>query len=273
MATISIVIPARNAADELPQQLSALMPQAGHAEVVVVDNGSDDRTAEVARSFGARVLDASERQGRHFACNTGAAQATGDLLVFVDADDEVQPGFVDAMESALLDHDFVAGRLAPWPGSEADAVVQQDGLLTLGWRPFVSGAAMGVTRGAFDGVGGFSEEMTFSEDVDLSWRLMAAGHQPFYARDAVVRYRTRTTPLEMFRQHRNYGMGQVRLYRRWRHEGMPRRAWRGVLKEVTGALKSVPFLLDRSVRVRWSKRVGRLIGRASESVRSGVTYL
>lgn len=273
VASISIVIPALNAAGLLHQQLAALMPQAADAEVIVADNGSEDRTAEVAQAHGARVVNASDRRGRHFACNAGAAHAKGDALVFIDADDEVAPGFVQAMKAALTEHEFVAGRLAPWPGFETDAVVQQDGLLTLGWRPFVSGAAMGVTRAAFNEIGGFSEDMTFSEDVDLSWRLIAAGYEPFYAHDAIVKYRTRSRPLEMFRQHRNYGRGQVRLYRRWRHDGMPRRPWRRVVSEVTGVLKSLPFLQDRSVRVRWSKRVGRLVGHFIESTRSGVIYL
>lgn len=267
------MIPALNAAEVLPQQLGALMPQAQHAEVIVADNGSVDGTAKVARSFGVCVLDASARRGRHFACNTGATHATGDVLVFVDADDVVEPGFVASMEAALQVHDFVAGRLAPWPGAEVDAVVQRDGLLSLGWRPFVSGAAMGVSRAAFDGVGRFSEEMTFSEDVDLSWRLLRAGYQPFYAPDAAVRYRTRSTPFDMFRQHKNYGAGQVRLYRRWRSQGMPRRTWWPVLCEVVGIVKSIPFLTDRTVRVRWSKRAGRLVGRLIESVRCRTIYL
>ncbi|WP_436796320.1 glycosyltransferase [Actinospongicola halichondriae] len=273
MRSITIVIPCLNAQKVLPTQLAALAPQTAGVEVIVVDNGSSDSTAEIARAAGVRCVEAHDRPGRHHACNVGAASAGGDGLVFIDSDDEVVPGFVEAMSEALLANDFVAGRLDPWSGAEGDAVTQSAGLIRFPWRPFVSGAAMGVSKQAFFEVGGFSEDMSFSEDVDLSWRLMDAGYEPVYAAGAGVRYRTRSTPMDMFRQHRNYGRGQVRLYRRWREHGMPRRGWREARSELSTIIRAVPFLRDRDVRARWARRTGRLVGHLEQSVRSRVLYV
>lgn len=90
-AKVSIIIPARNEERNLPILLqslrqSSLQPE----EVLVVDDGSHDRTADVARSFGARVLSSQELPagwtGKTWACHQGASQASGDVLIFLDAD-------------------------------------------------------------------------------------------------------------------------------------------------------------------------------------------
>src|SRR5689334_21491509 len=91
-AALSIVIPCLDVAPVLPRQLEALANQcwSQHFEVIIADNGSTDGTAAVARGHAARlpalrVVDASDRRGRQYACNRGAASAPN-AVVFVDAD-------------------------------------------------------------------------------------------------------------------------------------------------------------------------------------------
>jgi len=87
---ISLIIPALNEADCL-SQLLAEVPVGQLHQMIVVDNGSTDNTADVAREAGATVI-AEPRRGYGFACAAGAAAAEGDVLVFMDGDGSFVPG-------------------------------------------------------------------------------------------------------------------------------------------------------------------------------------
>lgn len=110
----SILIPARNE----EENLARLLPSLDHpgAEVVVVDDSSSDRTAEVARELGARVVVPPPLPGgwtgKAWACETGAAAAGADRLVFLDADTVVEPG---GLERILAEHDEVGGLVSVQP--------------------------------------------------------------------------------------------------------------------------------------------------------------
>src|SRR3954447_15734888 len=104
--SVSVVIPALNAAGTIGTQLEALAQQDADVEweVIVVDNGSSDTTLEVCRSYESRLPAlrtlTCARPGTSAARNTGAAASSADLLLFCDADDEVAPGWVAAMVAA-----------------------------------------------------------------------------------------------------------------------------------------------------------------------------
>ncbi len=93
---ISIIIPARNEAHNLPALLRSLAAQPlKPGEIIVVDDGSTDRTAELARELGATVIASQPLpegwRGKTWACHQGAQAATGELLLFVDADTWFEP--------------------------------------------------------------------------------------------------------------------------------------------------------------------------------------
>ncbi len=101
---VSIIIPARNEEQNLPRLLQSIAHSATRpAEVVVVDDGSTDRTAAVAASLGARVLTSSAKPdawtGKSWACYQGAQSATGEVLLFLDADTYFLPGGFDRLVS------------------------------------------------------------------------------------------------------------------------------------------------------------------------------
>jgi glycosyltransferase involved in cell wall biosynthesis len=115
---LTVIIPARDAASDLPGQLEALSSQRwdGEFEVLVVDNGSNDDTVEVAKRFqtrfaALRVVEAGPGGGQARARNMGAREATGDELVFLDADDVADVGYLEAVHRALQEHALVAARL------------------------------------------------------------------------------------------------------------------------------------------------------------------
>src|SRR5688572_27649838 len=115
---ISVVIPCRNGADVIGNQLEALARQRCDCdwEVIVVDNRSTDRTRAVAESFRDRlprltVIDAPDKRGAAYARNVGVRAALGENVAFCDADDEVDDGWLAAVASGLREHRAIAFRV------------------------------------------------------------------------------------------------------------------------------------------------------------------
>ncbi len=281
---LSIVIPSHDAARQLPSQLDSLAVQESDAcwEVVVSDNGSTDATRDVALGFtdrlDIRVVDSSDQPGRAFACNEGARAARCQSVCFLDADDEVAPGYVQAMVEALRVHPFVAARIdvglnTGWVARTRDPF-QQEGLLTVfDYLPFGLGCTLGVHREVFDLVGGFSSDIPFDEDVDFCWRVQQAGVPMAFVPEAVVRYRFRDSLWGLFSQTVRYGAGQVALYRRHRSRGMPPRTRQAFRFDVSVRVKGLLRVRDKGDLARWLHETGYMVGRMVGCVRWRTLYL
>src|SRR5688500_9787763 len=99
-ASLSVVIPVRNGGDTLLECLEALTASTRRPdEVIVVDDASTDASGQIARRFGAQVLEFQDRpHGPASARNRGAAAAWGDILVFIDADILLHPEALEGIE-------------------------------------------------------------------------------------------------------------------------------------------------------------------------------
>jgi glycosyltransferase involved in cell wall biosynthesis len=172
---LSVVVCARDAAATLPRALRSV---AGHAdEVLVVDHESRDATAALARAAGVRVVQA--RGGAVGAArNAGVAAARGDLVAFLDADDEWLARRPDPRVEALEGDQRAA---------LAFGLVEAAGA---SGPPGVLWGAGGVVirREAFDRVGGFDAELATGEDLDWLLRARDAGLRSVVVRDVVYRY-------------------------------------------------------------------------------------
>ncbi|MBB3275489.1 MULTISPECIES: glycosyltransferase family 2 protein [unclassified Pseudoxanthomonas] len=107
---ISVVLPAKNEAGGLPRTLERLRETLPEAEVIVVDDGSTDQTASLAAALGARVLTSPYSMGNGAAIKRGARVATGDVIVFMDADGQHDPADARRLLEKLGEgYDMVVG--------------------------------------------------------------------------------------------------------------------------------------------------------------------
>ncbi|HEY0548142.1 MAG TPA: glycosyltransferase [Verrucomicrobiae bacterium] len=178
---ISIVIPAFNEEKLLAATLRSIrgaadgFHQRGWAtEIIVCDNNSTDRTAEVARGEGAQVVFEPINQISR-ARNTGAAAATGDWFVFVDADSHPSPELfadaADAMTSGKYTAGGVTVRLDEFSLSLSFFIQLWNAISRI--RKWCAGSFIFCEAKAFREIGGFSAEFFASEELDLSKRLQA----------------------------------------------------------------------------------------------------
>ena len=108
--TLSIILPAKNEAEGLRGTLPALKAAYPEAEIIVVDDGSTDATAQIAAEQGTRVLSSPYSMGNGAAIKRGARAATGEVLVFMDADGQHGAGHVRALLDKLGEgYDMVVG--------------------------------------------------------------------------------------------------------------------------------------------------------------------
>jgi glycosyltransferase involved in cell wall biosynthesis len=107
---ISIIIPAKNEAVSLKDLLPSLKSHYPEAEIIVVNDGSTDNTAEVSRALGAKVITHSTSRGNGAAIKSGARQASGEILVFMDADGQHQAKEIQHLLKEIEDgYDLVVG--------------------------------------------------------------------------------------------------------------------------------------------------------------------
>ncbi|MBB6224968.1 trifunctional glycosyltransferase/class I SAM-dependent methyltransferase/polysaccharide deacetylase [Rhizobium leguminosarum] len=188
MPMVSIITPAHGAETTLSSTLESLIAQT-HAdwECVIIDDGSTDRTAEIADRFAARdtrfrVL-RQEQSGVSAARNAGLAEAKGDWVVFLDSDDALASTHLEIM----LDHTRTLPQAdilhcgwrrlkdgAPWWQSHPAVKMDNPFAETARYCPFAIHAAL-LRRSRLAEIGGFDPEMTMCEDWDLWQRLARAG--------------------------------------------------------------------------------------------------
>jgi GT2 family glycosyltransferase len=196
---LSVVIVTHDSAAALQRTLPAIVAELRPGdELIVSDNGSSDRTADLVAELApdAKLLARGDNPGFAVACNAGAAVASGELLLFLNPDNVVAPGFRDAIERPLL----AARGWGAWQGlvtaDDGAAINSRGGVVHftgIAWaggagRPrgeappaaeevgFPSGACLAIPRRIWEMLGGFSEPyFLYHEDTDLGLRLRLAG--------------------------------------------------------------------------------------------------
>ncbi|MGQ9494615.1 MAG: glycosyltransferase [Anaerolineae bacterium] len=193
----SVIIPAYNAQTTIARCLTALRQQTvapDDYEIIVVDDASSDGTVEVAQANGAIVIGQTVRRGPAAARNAGAAQAHGDVLLFLDADCEAAPDWCAEMLRPLT-NPTVCGVYGAYRTRQTECVARfaqaefEERYAHLAQRKdidFIATHAAAIRRDVFLAQGGFRLDMWGNEDVELAFRLTRSGHRLIFAPNAIV---------------------------------------------------------------------------------------
>jgi glycosyltransferase involved in cell wall biosynthesis len=275
---VTVIIPVLNGEKVLGGCLDALadQEQAPTFEVVVVDNGSTDGTADLVRSHRvrARVLDEPTR-GPYAARNRGIEAAAGEILAFTDADCIPDERWLAAGVAAVrAGGDVVGGAIVQrssahptvWERYDRATYLRQDRFVRE--QGFAATANLLVRHAVVRDIGGFRPELVASGDLEFGRRATAAGYRLEYADDARILHHPRATLRDVWELHRKLGSGFAELAR----AGLRGSAWRDPalrirLRDITHMVaEDGPYVQRRRLAPvhavalggRW---VGRLTGR------------
>ncbi|WP_116947178.1 bifunctional polysaccharide deacetylase/glycosyltransferase family 2 protein [Jiangella endophytica] len=226
---VSVIVPAYNEAACIARTVRSLAASDHPVEVIVVDDGSTDGTAEAARDLQLPGVTVFRRPngGKPAALNTGIAQAEHDLIVMMDGDTVfgpdtvrrlVQP-FADPGIGAVAGNTKVANRgglLGAWQHIEyvVGFNIDRRAYDVLQCMPTVPGAVGAFRRRALSEAGGVSDD-TLAEDTDLTMAISRAGWRIVYEPDAVARTEVPTGLGELWRQRYRWSYGTIQSM--WKH--------------------------------------------------------
>ncbi len=186
---ISVVIPAYNEEKYLPGCLDTLNKQTyprESFEIIVVDNNSKDKTAQIAKDKGAKVYQETE-QGYIFALNRGLQEAKGEIIAVTDCDTEVTPAWLTEIAKGFADPKVV-GATGNMKVKEKSPLVTFLSSSFYNWfvranflvgKPHIAGFNLAVRSRALKEVGGVDKAYTTGGDVDLGLRLKKVGKVVF----------------------------------------------------------------------------------------------
>ncbi|WP_329568030.1 mycofactocin biosynthesis glycosyltransferase MftF [Streptomyces sp. NBC_01361] len=216
---VTVVVPVRDHAEGLTLLRGGLRDTAV-ASVLLIDDGSASPVAGATVRHNTAGGPASAR-------NAGAGLADTEFIAFLDADVVPQPGWLEPLLAHFSNPEVavVAPRVRSLPGPTALARYERErspldlGPLPADVRPgsrvgYVPSAALVIRTAVLREHGGFDEGMRFGEDVDLIWRLVAAGHRVRYEPLSQVLHAPRATWPALMRQRFGYGTSAAPLARR-----------------------------------------------------------
>jgi glycosyltransferase involved in cell wall biosynthesis len=233
---ISIVVPAYNAAATIDLCIGSLAGQRGPGraiEVIVVDDCSTDDTAARVERLAAlhaarlslRLLRQPANHGPAAARNRGAQAATADIVIFTDADCELDPDWAAEMTAPLADPSIAAVKgayrtrqtplVALFAQAEFDERYRK--LAAARHVDVLFSYSAAIRRHVFLEAGGFdaSFPVADNEDTDFSWRIVSAGHRIVFNPRAIVYHRHPSTLAQYLRKKRSRAYWRVMVYRRF----------------------------------------------------------
>jgi glycosyltransferase involved in cell wall biosynthesis len=194
-------------------------------EVILVDDGSTDATAQIAaRHPKVRTIRHEKNLGLSVARNTGIAAAAGEIIAFTDADCRADEDWLYYLVGDLLDSEFAGiggpNLLPPEDSPVAASVMVSPGgpahvMLTDRQAEHIPGCNMAFYKWALEEVSGFDPIFEKAgDDVDICWRIQQAGHQIGFSPGAFVWHYRRSTILDYLRQQHGYGEAEALLVRK-----------------------------------------------------------
>lgn len=220
---VSVVVCAYNAESTMDSCLASLKKlKYPNYEVIVVNDGSSDRTLEISERYDYVRLISQENKGLSVARNVGLAAATGEIIAYTDSDCVVDPDWLTYLVKKFLFSDFSAVGGPNLPPPEESLVpscvaVSPGGpthvLLSDEVAEHIAGCNMAFRREVLQDLGGFDPLFRAAgDDVDLCWRLQDKGYTIGFSPAAVVWHFRRNTVAAYLKQQRGYGKAEALVY-------------------------------------------------------------
>ncbi len=192
----SILIPVYDDAAGLKTTLQSLVDagiqKCNDTEIIVCNDGGGEAISSVARSYGVIEFKLEKNQGSYTARNKGVENAKGDILVFLDADQRVEEGWLEEGIKMLEHSDYAGGRVIVETGSDPSVWEMFDAINSfpvkyyLDKNHFAPTANLFVRRNVFDRVGTFNERLQSGGDMEFGRRVFDAGLKQTYAPKAIT---------------------------------------------------------------------------------------
>lgn len=263
---VSVVICAYNAERTMRACLESLRQlDYPNYEVVIVDDGSRDSTAQISGDFPEFRLIRQPNKGLSVARNVGAHAANGEIVAYTDSDCVVDPHWLTLMVRAMAENGFdgcggpnyapheegwVEGCVAASPGAPCHVLVGDDR------AEHLAGCNMVFRKAALARLGGFDPQFTAAgDDVDICWRMLEAGFTLGFCPSAFVWHFRRNTVKAYYGQQRGYGKAEAMLFPKYpeRFNTLGQIRWRGT---IPGIARSYPG--GARNRVGWTHRADGL---------------
>lgn len=229
--TFSIIIVVRNdrAIHDTLQHLEPLVATRKNFETIVVDASQPTTLKDIKTAFPwVRWFYYKNTTGKRFTIpeqrNLGVKKATGDVVVFVDASCITDKNWPDVLEQAFQKegHDAVAGMVTSSGSNKSTYDEGYNARVDNGPLEECGAANLAIRKKIIQEIGGFDDNMSYGEDVDLTWRVRDAGYQIIFKKGLIISHDWGTFKDEMRRSFR-YGQARTGLYKK--HPGR----WRGLL--------------------------------------------
>jgi GT2 family glycosyltransferase len=222
---ISVIVCTHNGAATLDECLAGVgRIDYSNYEVIVVDDGSTDASAEIADRHPVRLI-RTTNEGLGAARNTGLAASTGEIVAYIDDDAVPDVQWLTYLACTFMDSDHVGagGPNVPPPGDGEIAACIANGpggpahvLLSDRVAEHIPGCNMAFRRASLEAIGGFDTQFRVAgDDVDVCWQLQARGGTLGFHPAAVVWHHRRATLRQFWRQQRGYGRAEAMLERKW----------------------------------------------------------
>ena len=222
--TVSVIVPAYNAQGTLGQTLKALIEQdySGSFEIIVVDDGSSDQTAQIIRSYPKIRYVHQTNAGPAAARNHGAKEARGQILAFTDSDciphkdwlSNLMLGFVEKNVAVVMGSYGIANRSSLLARCVYKEIIFRHKKLLPDFPKVFGSYNFCVKKDIFDQVGGFntSYRQASGEDNDLSYKIISSGGLIYFERKALVDHYHPTQVWKYLKEQYRHGFWRVGMY-------------------------------------------------------------
>ncbi|MEP6519013.1 glycosyltransferase [Microcoleus vaginatus] len=228
---VSVVVPVYNGEMDLPELIECLRSQTyppQSVEYLIVDNNSRDRTSAILETAAKldqitiRHLTENQIQSSYAARNQGIRASTGEIIAFTDADCRPESDWLENLVKPFVDLEvgISAGEILALPGktileqhADRQNTLSQKHTLAHPFCPYGQTANLAVRRLVLQQIGLFRPYLTSGGDADLCWRILReTSYKMYFAENAIVRHRHRSTIKQLQSQWYRYGESNKYLH-------------------------------------------------------------